>query len=138
MRFIPSKNNFFEDVFDSVLNTPSFGGGSIMKTDIYEKDGKYNLIIEAPGYKREDINISLYQGNLTISLSKNETTEEKDSKGNVIRQERYSGNCSRTFYVGEGIRESDIVASLEEGELKISLPTAKQKEIEERKTISIL
>ncbi|MDY6063291.1 MAG: Hsp20/alpha crystallin family protein [Erysipelotrichaceae bacterium] len=138
MRFIPSKNNFFEDVFDSVLNTPSFGGGSIMKTDIYEKDGKYNLIIEAPGYKREDINISLYQGNLTISLSKNETTEEKDGKGNVIRQERYSGNCSRTFYVGEGIRESDIVASLEEGELKISLPTAKQKEIEERKTISIL
>ena len=138
MRYMPSRTNeLFDDIFDNMFRAPVFGGESLMKTDVHEKDGKYILDIEIPGYKKEDVKISLYNGTLTISAEKNETSEEKDAKGRVLRQERYSGNCSRSFYVGDAIRDTDVQASFENGILKIEIPTEKKKEEQEKKFITI-
>ncbi|MBR4161936.1 MAG: Hsp20/alpha crystallin family protein [Solobacterium sp.] len=139
MRYMTNrKNNYFDDIFDNMFTAPVFGGESLMKTDIHEKDGKYILDVEIPGYKKEDVQISLYNGTLTINASHNETNEEKDAKGRVLRQERYSGNCTRSFYVGDAIRDTDIHATFDNGILKIELPTAQKKEEEEKKFIDIL
>ena len=139
MRYVPTRrNDVFEDMFDSMFRAPVFGNEALMKTDVREKDGKYILDIEVPGYKKEDVKISLYNGTLTVTAEKNQNSEEKDARGRVIRQERFSGNCSRSFYVGEGIRDTDITASFNDGILKIELPTAQKKEEEEKKFISIL
>ena len=108
-----------------------------MKTDIREKDGKYMLDIELPGFKKEDIKVALKDGNLTISASHHETQEEKDAKGNVVRQERYSGSCSRSFYVGDSMKESDIKANYANGELKLEMPNPEKKVQEEEKYIAI-
>ena len=109
-----------------------------MKTDIREKDGKYILDIEIPGYRKEDVKISLYNGNLTVSAEHTENTDQKDSAGRVLRQERYNGSCSRTFYVSDAIKDTDIHASFNNGVLRIELPTEKQKEQETKKFIDIL
>ncbi|MBQ1531064.1 MAG: Hsp20/alpha crystallin family protein [Solobacterium sp.] len=136
MRFAPARNDLFDSFFDDMF--PTFNTASVMRTDIREKDGNYLLDIDLPGYKKEDIKISLYNGNLTIQAEHNDSKEEKDAKGNVIRQERYSGTCSRTFYVGESIRESDIHAGYENGILTLQIPTEQKKEAEEKKYINIL
>ena len=107
-----------------------------MKTDITEKDGKYLLDMELPGCKKEDIHLELNNGYLSVSASRNTNKEEKDDKGNLIRQERYSGSFSRSFYVGENVSEEDIKASYENGELKISFPKEVEK-LPEKKTIMI-
>lgn len=108
-----------------------------MKTDVTEKDGNYLLDMELPGYGKEDIKIELKDGYLNVSASKNTSNEEKDDKGNVIRQERYTGSCSRSFYVGDGVKETDIKAKFENGELKIVVPVDAPKEVEEKKFIAI-
>lgn len=136
MRYTPARNDLFDSFFDDML--PTFNTATVMRTDIREKDGNYLLDIDLPGYKKEDIKISLYNGNLTIQAEHNDSKEEKDAKGNVIRQERYSGTCSRTFYVGESIRESDIRAGYENGILTLQIPTEQKKEAEEKKYIDIL
>ena len=136
MRYTPARNDLFDSFFDDML--PTFNTATVMRTDIHEKDGNYLLDIDLPGYKKEDIKISLYNGNLTIQAEHNDSKEEKDAKGNVIRQERYSGTCSRTFYVGESIRESDIRAGYENGILTLQIPTEQKKEAEEKKYIDIL
>ena len=136
MRHTPARNDLFDSFFDDML--PTFNTAAVMRTDIREKDGNYLLDIDLPGYKKEDIKISLYNGNLTIQAEHNDSKEEKDAKGNVIRQERYSGTCSRTFYVGESIRESDIRAGYENGILTLQIPTEQKKEAEEKKYIDIL
>ena len=107
------------------------------KTDVTEKDGNYLLDMELPGYGKEDIKIELKDGYLNVSASKNTSNEEKDDKGNVIRQERYTGSCSRSFYVGDGVKETDIKAKFENGELKIVVPVDAPKEVEEKKFIAI-
>ncbi len=136
MRYTPARNDLFDSFFDDML--PTYNTATVMRTDIREKDGNYLLDIDLPGYKKEDIKISLYNGNLTIQAEHNDSKEEKDAKGNVIRQERYSGTCSRTFYVGESIRESDIRAGYENGILTLQIPTEQKKEAEEKKYIDIL
>jgi HSP20 family molecular chaperone IbpA len=110
-----------------------------MRTDISEKDGNYLLNVALPGYKKEDIKLSLKNGNLIIEAGRNETNEEKDAKGNIIRQERYSGSASRSFYVGENIKEEDIKASFENGELHLTVPNTKavEHQPEEQKYIAI-
>ena len=128
MRYTPARNDLFDSFFDDML--PTYNTATVMRTDIREKDGNYLLDIDLPGYKKEDIKISLYNGNLTIQAEHNDSKEEKDAKGNVIRQERYSGTCSRTFYVGESIRESDIRAGYENGILTLQIPTEQKKEAE--------
>ena len=139
MRYMTTRNHdLFNDMFDDVFRAPVFTGNNIMKTDVREKDGKYILEVEVPGYKKEDVKISLFNGNLTISASHTTTDEEKDAKGKVLRQERFSGNTSRTFYVGDAIKDTDIQASFSDGILKIELPTEQKKEEETKKYIEIL
>ena len=139
MRYLANRNNdLFDDIFDNMFRAPVFGGQALMKTDVHEKDGKYILDVEMPGYKKEDVKISLFNGTMTISAERHESNEEKDSKGRLLRQERYSGSCSRSFYVGDAIKETDVTASFNDGVLKIEIPTAKKKEEEEKKFISIL
>ena len=138
MRYNPMRrgsfglDEFFDDMFSGVSNT------SLMRTDIREKDGKYFLDIDLPGFKKEDITISLYNGNLTIKAEHLVSDEEKDEKGNIIRQERYSGSCNRSFYVGEAIKEEDVHASFKDGILTVDFPSEKKKEEQEKKFIEIL
>ena len=137
MRYLANKNsNVLDDLWDNVFT--GFNTNRLMKTDVHEKDGKYIMNIDLPGYKKDDVKISLYNGNLTISAEKNESNEEKDAKGNLIRQERYSGSCSRSFYVGDSIRDNDIQASFKDGILTITVPTEAHKEETEKKYIDIL
>ena len=137
MRYLANKNsNVLDDLWDNVFT--GFNTNRLMKTDVHEKDGKYIMDIDLPGYKKYDVKISLYNGNLTISAEKNESNEEKDAKGNLIRQERYSGSCSRSFYVGDSIRDNDIQASFKDGILTITVPTEAHKEETEKKYIDIL
>lgn len=136
MRFMPTRRNDF-DLFDDVFNAPMFGGEHVMRTDISKKDGNYVLDVEMPGVKKEDIKISLYNGNLNISAEKNTSKEEKDEHGNIIHQERFSGTCSRSFYVGNSIHESDIKASFKDGVLTLTVPDEETKEVEQTKYISL-
>lgn len=138
MRFMPSlKNDEDLSLFDDVFNAPFFNREMLMKTDITEKDGMYDLAVELPGYTKEDVKISLYNGDLTISAEHTQNNDEKDKKGNVIRQERYSGSCSRTFYVGDSIKDTDIHASFKDGILHITVPSEVKKEDTDKKLISI-
>ena len=102
MRFVPARNDMFDGFFDDVF--PAFSSNTLMRTDVREKDGNYMLDIDLPGNKKEDIKISLYNGNLTISAEKNESREEKDEKGSVIRKERYTGSCSRQIILYDQAR----------------------------------
>lgn len=137
MKFLPSFD-VFDDVFDDTFRKPFFSKPmNNMKTDISEKDGNYLLDMELAGYDKDDIKISLKDGYLNVTATKNQNNEEKDEKGNVIRQERYSGTCSRSFYVSDNVKEDDIKAKFENGELKIVVPKADKKEIETNKYIAI-
>jgi len=134
MRYFPtSRFDVFNDLFDDVFTSRN----EMMKTDIKELDGKYELDIELPGFDKKDVNIELYDGYLTISASKNEENEEKDNKGNIIRQERHYGSCSRSYFVGNNITEKEVMANMENGVLKISVPSAESKKLETKKTIQI-
>lgn len=139
MKYTVSRNNdLFDDIFDNMFRTPTYTNNAVMKTDVHEKDGKYILDVEIPGYKKEDVKISLFNGTLTISAEHNETNEEKDAKGRILRQERYSGTCTRSFYVGDAIKDTDVKASFDNGILKIEIPTEQKKEEETKKFIDIL
>ncbi|MBQ1468020.1 MAG: Hsp20/alpha crystallin family protein [Solobacterium sp.] len=140
MKYVPARRNsyLFDDLFDDMFPSFNTRNTALMKTDIREKDGKYLLDIDLPGYQKEDIKISIFNGNLTISAEHNESNEEKDAKGNILRKERYSGSCSRTFYVGDAIKESDIHASFTNGILTIDFPSEAKKQEEETKYIDIL
>ena len=116
--------NLFDEMFKDPFFTRPFENSStqIMKTDIHEKNGNYMIEMELPGYVKEDIKADLKDGYLTITASKNETKEEKDSKGNCIRKERYTGTCNRSFYVGEQVTQDDIHASFKDGILSLQVP----------------
>ena len=118
---------------------PLFGKNAsrIMKTDIRETDTSYELDIDLPGFKKEDIQAHLKEGYLTITAQKGLERDQKEEKtGRYIRRERYSGSCSRSFYVGEHIREEDIDAKFENGILQISVPK-KAPEVPVQKQIAI-
>ena len=111
-----------------------------MKTDVKEGEKEYELAINLPGYKKEDIHVELNSGYVTIQASTSQSNDVKDeSTGNYIRRERYSGSCSRSFYVGDEIREEDIRARYENGVLSLTVPKreAKQIEAEQKKYIAI-
>lgn len=129
----------FDPFFDGFFRFPGFKNEmkemeKVMKTDVREREDGYDLEIEMPGFSKENINLELNNGYLTITASRVEKTEETDKKDNYIRRERYYGNCARSFYVGE-ISEDDIDAKLENGVLLISLPKENSKET--KKTIKI-
>ena len=137
MRLLP--RTMFDDMIDDWFGEPRFTRrtAAAMRCDIREKDGSYLLDIELPGYRKEDIHIDLEDGYLTVSADRNTSSEEKDKQGNILRQERISGSCSRSFYVGEELTAEDIKAKYDNGELKIVLPKKDQKEIEAKKNIMI-
>lgn len=108
-----------------------------MKTDIVEKDGNYELSIEMPGVKKEDIQMELKDGYLNVTASHNTDKEDKDKEGRIIRKERVSGSYYRSFYVGEDIHTEDVKASFNNGELIVTVPKEAPKKIEENKFIPI-
>jgi HSP20 family molecular chaperone IbpA len=136
--------NLFDDFFDDFARPArsaarySSPTASVMKTDIREHEKGFELDIDLPGYKKEDVKAQLKDGYLTISAESKQDNDEKDEKGKFIRRERYYGTCSRSFYVGEEITEDDIKAKFENGILKVSVPKKEAKpEVEENKYIAI-
>lgn len=128
MNLIP-RNFFLDDLFDDFLTSKDTNN---LKCDIYEKDGKYNIEMDAIGFNKEDMNISYDNGYLTVELSTNE--EKEDKKKNYIKRERYQKDYKRTFYVGE-INSEEITANFKDGVLKVTVP--KQEKIESKKKIEI-
>ena len=111
---------------------------SVMRTDVKEHETGYELDIDLPGYKKEDVQAELKDGYLTITASTKTNDEQKDEAGKYIRRERYYGTCSRSFYVGEDIKQEDIKAKFEDGILKVAVPKKEAKpKVEENKYITI-
>ena len=109
----------------------------MMKTDIREKDDNYEVSIDLPGFKKEDITVELNDGYITINASKNLDRDE-DKKGKLIRQERYAGSMTRSFYVGENVEKGDIEANYRHGVLNLTIPKkAMEKKIPEKNLIAI-
>ena len=127
-------NDFFDDSFtpfeEFERHNPLYGkrAANVMKTDVRETENGYELDIDLPGFKKEDVSVQLENGYLSISAEKGVEKEETNKKGKFIRKERYSGQCSRSFYVGDGVRPEDVNASFEDGILKIAMPKAVQPE----------
>lgn len=142
MMFVPSvfddhDYDLFDDVFDANdnwLNRVWNGTSNLMRTNVEEKDGKYIMTTELPGFDKNDIKMTLKDGVLSINAEHNSNKDEKDQKGNVIRQERYAGSISRSFYVGKSCKESDIHASYKNGVLKVEVPDNKAVEHKEDTT----
>ena len=111
----------------------------VMKTDIKEHDDKYELIVDLPGFKKDEIQASLENGYLTISAAKGLDEDEKEKKnGRYIRRERYAGSCSRSFYVGEDVEQDDIKGEFKHGILTLTVPKKEAKPaVEEKKHIAI-
>ena len=110
---------------------------NMMKTDIREHDEGYEVDIDLPGFKKDEIQLELKDGYLTVSAEKGLDKDEEDKKGKYIRKERYAGALSRTFYLGEEIREEEIKAKFENGILSVSIPKEEEKKVEGPKHISI-
>ena len=109
----------------------------IMKTDVHEHDTGYEIDIDLPGFKKDEIQLSLENGYLIVDAAKGLDKDEKDKKGKLIRQERYAGSMQRSFYVGEEVTEEDIKAKYEDGVLKLSVPKKETPKVPEKKTILI-
>ena len=139
--------SLFDDLFDSAwpewddgfdrgagraLATRSpFGkrAQNLMKTDVKENGANYEMAIDLPGFKKEDVHLSLKDGYLTIQAARTHTNEEKNEEGRFIRQERYSGSCARSFYVGESVKPEDIGAKFEDGILRVTLPRTEARQL---------
>ncbi len=127
MMLVPRKNSF--DLFDDFFDDEFFPKKekNLMKTDIREKKGKYIIDMDLPGFEKENIEISLEKGYLIINAKVNK--HEKDSDEKFVRRERFYGECSRSFYVGEDVKENEINASFKNGTLMIEIP---KKELEDQ------
>lgn len=128
--------NLFDDFMDLPFNddfwgrkNPLYGKNAkrMMKTDIRETESSYELDVDLPGFKKDEIKASLENGYLTISAAKGLDKDEKDKDGKYIRQERYAGAMSRSFYVGDEVTQEDIKAKYEDGILKLSIPKKEKK-----------
>ena len=108
-----------------------------MKTDVREHEGSYELDVDLPGFKKDEINITLNDGYITIAAAKGLDKDEKDHKRRIIRLERYAGSMQRSFYVGDNLKEEDIKAKFENGLLKLDIPKVDAKKVPEKKTIMI-
>ena len=123
------------------LRNQFFGGTANgmagIRTDIQDKGDHYLMEADLPGFKKDEINLELHEGYLTVSAAKGLDQEENDKKGKLIRQERYEGAMQRSFYVGEELTEEDIKASFQHGVLSLNLPKKEKKAVPEKKTIMI-
>jgi len=117
-----------------VLDMPT---QSVMRTDVKDTGSNYELLIDLPGYKKEDVKAQLKDGYLTISAATETSNDEKDENGKYLRKERYTGSVSRSYYVGENLQEEDIHARFDNGILTLTFPKEAPKKIEEEKYISI-
>ena len=128
----------FERAFWGNRN-PLYGKNArnLMKTDVREQEDSYELDVDLPGFQKDEIQVELENGYLTISASKGLDKDEKDKKGKYIRQERYAGSLQRSFYVGDAITQEDIKAKYEDGILRLSIPKKTAPEVETKKTIAI-
>lgn len=110
---------------------------NLMKTDVRELDGSYELDVDLPGFKKDEVTLELKNGVLTIQAVKGLDKDETDKKGKYIRQERYAGACSRSFYVGDAVEPEDVSAKFEDGILTISVPKNAKKQLPKNSAISI-
>lgn len=138
--------NLFDDFMDDAFERNFFGGRNplygkhsknLMKTDVKETETDYELDIDLPGFKKDEISAHLKDGYLTVSAAKGVDKDEKDNEGRYIRRERYSGSMTRSFYVGSTVTEEDIKAKYEDGILSLSIPKKDPKAVEAKKYIAI-
>ena len=132
--------NLFNDWMDFSFDEKLYGKktAAVMKTDVKEKDHGYEVSIDLPGFKKDEVKAELKDGYLTIYAAKNVNNDEKDKDGKYIRRERYSGNMSRSFYVGEEVTENDIHAKFENGILMLDIPKKEEtKKAEEKRYVTI-
>ena len=137
--------NLFDDFFGNSFDKDFFGGRdplygkharNLMKTDIKETDTQYILDIDLPGFKKDELNIELNNGYLTVSAAKGLDKDEQDKDGRYIRRERYSGQVARSFYVGD-LKPEDIGAKYEDGILKLAVPKEVQRQLPASNRIAI-
>ena len=138
--------NLFDEFFDDdFMRFPAWGGRNplygkrarnLMKTDVRETDGSYELDVDLPGFKKDEIAVELQDGYLSIRAAKGLDKDEKDKEGKYIRQERYAGACSRSFYVGD-VEPGQVSAKYEDGILRISLPKQDGQALPRTSTIAI-
>lgn len=139
MMMIPRKRNDF-DLFDEMFGMDPFferRDAKLMKTDIKEKGDKYIIDIDLPGYDKENIDLEIEDGYLKVSAKVDKNIDESDEEEKYIHQERFHGECSRSFYIGKNIKEEDIKASFKKGILTLTIPKEEQKKLEEKKKIQI-
>ncbi|MDY5022565.1 MAG: Hsp20/alpha crystallin family protein [Blautia sp.] len=105
---------------------------NLMKTDVKEKDSSYEVDIDLPGFKKDEIKVQLKDGYLTVSAAKGLDKDEQDKEGKYVRRERYAGGMSRSFYVGKNVKESDVHPKYENGILSFTLPREDKKAVEEQ------
>ena len=134
--------NMLDDFFDGGFfgaHNPLYGKNAkyLMKTDIREMDDSYELAVDLPGFKKDEIHLELNHGYLTISAEKSLEKDKENKQGKMLRQERYSGVMQRSFYVGEHLTEEDVKASYESGVLHIKFPKKDALKAPEKKTILI-
>ena len=138
--------NLFDELFDSSFEKNFFGRSNplygkhaknLMKTDVRETDEGYELAVDLPGFKKDEIQVELQDGYLTIRGAKGLDKDEKDDQGRYIRQERYTGSCARSFYVGDALEPGDVNAKYEDGILRLTLPKKEQKALPDPHTIVI-
>ena len=135
--------DFFDDLMDGFgfpdVNKKLYGrhAKNMMKTDIRETDEGYEVIMDLPGFKKDEIEVQLENGYLTVSAAKGLDKDEADKKGKYICRERYAGEMSRSFYVGEDILDTDIHARFENGILTLDVPKKEAKAVETKKHVAI-
>ena len=129
----------FDRAFRDMSPRQVFGkrSANVMKTDVRETDAGYDVFIDLPGFKKEDVKLDLHNGYLTITANRDGSHDEQDQNGRYIRQERYTGSCARSFYVGEELKPEDVKARFENGILTLSLPKAEAKQLPEKKPTEI-
>ena len=135
-------DDFFGDPFGMMMpqgRDPLYGkhAKNLMKTDVREMDGSYELDVDLPGFKKDEVHVDLKNGYLIISAEKGLDKDESDKKGKYIRQERYAGACSRSFYVGEDVEAGEVAARFENGILQLSIPKKEHKQLPKNSTIQI-
>jgi HSP20 family protein len=135
MMLMPRKKEM--DLFDEMFSDPFFSmkESRLMKTDIKEIDDGYEIEVDLPGYNKEDIQLEIDNGYLTVTAKKDE--EEEDKKKKYIHKERYIGECSRSFFVGKDVKEEDIKAKFKNGTLKLTVPKKDENAKSEKKNIPI-
>ena len=108
-----------------------------MKTDVHEHEDHFEVDIDLPGFKKEDVILELQNGYLTVTATKGLDKDETTKKGRLIRQERYAGTMQRSFYVGDALTEKDITARFENGVLSLNVPKQEARKLPEKKVIMI-